>query len=216
MAVSSMYAATWLPCNWPGEKRYSPVWCSCFNRQRGKPGTSGDQYDAEAVNALPEIREGVFLCGKWQWVRYRSAVCLARLMKERKVRAIWMQVEDENGALSKQRLNPSTLSDLLPQQIFVYYGRRWSIEDLFNQMKNRWGWKDAWQQSRLVLHRWTQILSIAYASLLLTESPAWSKVIVSAKNHQTNHEKQFLGRTTVPGMIMFLQGATGSLGSIFC
>ncbi|MBU4394647.1 MAG: hypothetical protein KKD78_06415, partial [Proteobacteria bacterium] len=91
-----------------------------------------------------------------------------------------------------------------------------SIEDLFNQMKNRWGWKDAWQQSRLVLHRWTQILSIAYASLLLTESPAWSKVIVSAKNHQTNHEKQFLGRTTVPGMIMFLQGATGSLGSIFC
>ncbi|MBU4393867.1 MAG: hypothetical protein KKD78_02390, partial [Proteobacteria bacterium] len=116
MAVSSMYAATWLPCNWPGEKRYSPVWCSCFNRQRGKPGTSGDQYDAEAVNALPEIREGVFLCGKWQWVRYRSAVCLARLMKERKVRAIWMQVEDENGALSKQRLNPSTLSDLLPQQ----------------------------------------------------------------------------------------------------
>jgi hypothetical protein len=109
-----------------GEKRYSPVWYSCFNRPRDKPGTYGDQYDAEAVNALPEIREGVFLYGKWQWVRYRSAVCLARLMKGRKVRAIWMQVEDENGALSKQRLNLSTLSDLLPQQIFVYYGRRWS------------------------------------------------------------------------------------------
>jgi len=52
---------------------------------------------------------------------------------------------------------------LMPQQIFAYYGRRWSIEDLFNQMKNRWGWREAWQQSRQVLHRWTQILSISYA-----------------------------------------------------
>lgn len=134
-----------------------------FTGRRGRPRIYGDKYDAEVVNALPETREWVFLYGKWQWVRYRSAVCLARFMEGRKVRAIWMQFEDENGSLSKQRLILSTLSDLMPQQVFVYYGRRWSIEDLFNQMKNRWGWKDAWQQSRLVLHRWTQILSIAYA-----------------------------------------------------
>lgn len=45
------------------------------------------------------------------------------------------------------------------------YGRRWSIdiEDLFNQLKNRWGWKETWQQSRQVLHRWVQILSASYA-----------------------------------------------------
>jgi hypothetical protein len=30
-------------------------------------------------------------------------------------------------------------------------------------MKNRWGWQESWQQSRQVLHRWPQILSIAYA-----------------------------------------------------
>ena len=134
-----------------------------FTGRRGRPRIYGDKYDAEVVNALPETREWVFLYGKWQWVRYRSAVCLARFMEGRKIRAVWMQFEDENGCLSKQRLIISTLSDLMPQQVFVYYGRRWSIEDLFNQMKNRWGWKDAWQQSRLVLHRWTQILSIAYA-----------------------------------------------------
>ncbi|MBA3006087.1 MAG: transposase [Desulfocapsa sp.] len=134
-----------------------------FTGGRGRRRIYGDQYDAEVINALPEIREWLYLYGKWQWVRYRSAVCLARFMKGRKVRAIWMQIEDENGVQSKQRLILSTLSDLMPQQIFVYYGRRWSIEDLFNQMKNRWGWKDAWQQSRQVLHRWTQFLSIAYA-----------------------------------------------------
>ena len=43
------------------------------------------------------------------------------------------------------------------------YGRRWSIEDLFNQLKNRWGWKDSWQQTRQVLHRWTQIIATSYA-----------------------------------------------------
>jgi hypothetical protein len=30
-------------------------------------------------------------------------------------------------------------------------------------MKNRWGWRETWQQSRQVLHRWTQILSVAFA-----------------------------------------------------
>ena len=62
-----------------------------FTGRRGRPRIYGDKYDAEVVNALPETREWVFLYGKWQWVRYRSAVCLARFMKGRKVRAIWMQ-----------------------------------------------------------------------------------------------------------------------------
>jgi hypothetical protein len=131
--------------------------------KRGRPRKLGDKYTPEVVAALPETRERVFIYGKWQWVRYRSAVCLARFMKKRKVRVVWMRFEDENGTLSKQRLILSTLSDLMPQQMFIYYAKRWSIEDLFNQMKNRWGWKDSWQQSRQVLHRWTQILSIAYA-----------------------------------------------------
>ncbi|WP_370362818.1 hypothetical protein [Desulfopila sp. IMCC35008] len=27
--------------------------------------------------------------------------------------------------------------------MFTFYARRWAIEDLFNQMKNNWGWKVA-------------------------------------------------------------------------
>ncbi len=131
--------------------------------KRGRPRKYGDKYFAEVVEALPEVREWVYLYNKWQWVRYRSALCLAKFMNGRKVRAVWMQFEDEDGKLSKQRLLLSSRSDLTPRQIFAYYGRRWSIEDLFNQMKNRWGWKETWQQSRQVLHRWTQILSLSYA-----------------------------------------------------
>jgi hypothetical protein len=52
---------------------------------------------------------------------------------------------------------------LTAEEILLAYNRRWSIEDMFNQMKNRWGWKDTWQQSRQVLHRWAQIIATAYA-----------------------------------------------------
>lgn len=62
------------------------------------------------------------------------------------------------------------------------FNRRWGIEDLFNQPKNRWGWKEAWQQTRQVLHRWTQILSTSYAIpqlLVLQKNP---KVEILANN----------------------------------
>ncbi len=133
------------------------------HRGRGRPRKYGTRYDADKVAALREHRRQVFLYGKWQWVRYRSAVCLARFLKGRLVRAVWLQFEDEDGTLSKSRLLLSTDHSLSAEAIFTAYARRWSIEDLFNQMKNRWGWREAWQQSRQVLHRWTQIISIAYA-----------------------------------------------------
>jgi hypothetical protein len=112
---------------------------------------------------LAEYRHWVFLYGKWQWVRYRTAECLAKFLRGHRVRAVWMQFEDEKGKLSKPRLLISTQSAQSADEVFKDYARRWAIEDLFNQMKNGWGWREAWQQSRQVLHRWTQILSAAYA-----------------------------------------------------
>ena len=131
--------------------------------KRGRPRKYGTRFSVDVVAALPEQRLRVLLYGKEQWVRYRTAVCLARFMKGRAVRAVWMQIEDEDGDLSSQRLILSTQSQNTAQEVFCFYARRWSIEDLFNQMKNRWGWRETWQQTRQVLHRWTQILSIAYA-----------------------------------------------------
>ncbi len=140
--------------------------------KRGRPPKYGKKYSDERVACLEETREEVFLYGKKQIVRYRSAVCLAKFLKGRKVRAVWMQFEDADGNFSKTRLLLATLSDLSAKEIFTFYARRWAIENLFNQMKNNWGWREAWQQSRQVLHRWTQILSVAYAlpQLLATYS----------------------------------------------
>ncbi len=33
---------------------------------------------------------------------------------------------------------------------------------MFNQLKNAWGIKQAWQQTRQVLHRWVHIITLGY------------------------------------------------------
>jgi len=131
--------------------------------KRGRPRKYGDKFTPEVVEALPVHREQLLLYGKKQWVQYRTTICKARFLQGHVVRAVWVQFEDENGNLCRPRLILSTQHNLSAKEILSYYAARWSIEPLFNQMKNRWGWRETWQQSRQVLHRWTQILSIAYA-----------------------------------------------------
>ncbi|MBD1399108.1 transposase [Pelovirga terrestris] len=123
----------------------------------------GDKLTAERVAELPLISQRLFIYGQRQTVHYRSCLVRARFLDGQQVRAVWSQIENNDGSLRQPRLILSTDLGLSATRILLAYNRRWSIEDLFNQLKNRWGWKDAWQQSRQVLHRWTQILSTSYA-----------------------------------------------------
>jgi hypothetical protein len=85
--------------------------------KRGRPAKYGEKYTPGAVTLLPEVRHWVFLCGKWKWVRYRTAV--------------WMQFEDEDSNLSKPRLLIFTKNTQSADEVFKDYARRWAIEDLF-------------------------------------------------------------------------------------
>ena len=133
------------------------------NGKRGRPRKYGDKMTWDAVANLPVVSQRVFLYSQWQTVHYRSAEVLAYFLGGQRVRAVWSQIENNDGTLRRPRLILSTDPTLSAIRILLAYGRRWSIEDLFNQLKNRWGWKDSWQQTRQVLHRWTQILATSYA-----------------------------------------------------
>ena len=133
------------------------------NGKRGRPLKYGDKLTPERVSELPVVCQRVFIYRKWRTVHYRSAEVLAFFLGGQRVRAVWSQIQNDNGSLRPPRLILSTDLHLSATRILLAYGRRWSIEDLFNQLKNRWGWKDAWQQTRQVLHRWTQILATGYA-----------------------------------------------------
>lgn len=134
-----------------------------LTHKRGRPRKYGDRATADWVASLPEVRQQFTIYGKTQTVYYRSAIVLARFLKGRPVRMVWSQLEKEDGTRTQTSLILSTDISLSGARIILGYGRRWSIEDLFNQLKNRWGWKETWQQSRQVLHRWVQILSVSYA-----------------------------------------------------
>lgn len=131
--------------------------------KKGRPRKYGDKYTPERIAALPETRIRITLYGKSQWIRYKSVIAKARFIRGHQVRAVWTRFEDNNGNLMKERLIISTNPDLAPCEIITTYAKRWCIETMFGQIKNSWGWKEAWQQTRQVLHRWTQILSVSYA-----------------------------------------------------
>jgi hypothetical protein len=131
--------------------------------KRGRPRKYGDRVSANWIDSLPEVRLECSIYGKTQMVYYRSAVVLARFLNGRAVRIVWSQLATEDGSRTKPSVILSTDTTLSGARIIFNYGRRWSVEDLFNQLKNRWGWKETWQQTRQVLHRWVQILSISYA-----------------------------------------------------
>lgn len=134
-----------------------------LTHKRGRPRKYGDRVTADWVASLPEVEQQFIIYGKVQTVYYRSAIVLARFLKGRPVRMVWSQLEKEDGTRTQTSLILSTDISLSGARVILGYGQRWSIEDLFNQLKNRWGWKETWQQSRQVLHRWVQILSVSYA-----------------------------------------------------
>ena len=133
------------------------------NGKRGRPRKYGDKLTTECVSELSMTHQRLFIYNDWRMVHYRSCIALARFLDGQRVRAVWSQIENKDGTLRRPRLILSTDLGLSATRILMAYNRRWSIEDLFNQLKNRWGWKDTWQQTRQVLHRWTQTLSTSYA-----------------------------------------------------
>jgi hypothetical protein len=136
-------------------------------KRTGRPPKYGKQYSATRINRLPERELEMTLYGKKQIVRYRTVVAHARFLKGQKVRAVWVRLVDRYGAIKPARLLISTDTELDAVSVIERYAKRWSIEPMFQQLKNSWGMKDTWQQSRQVLQRWVQILSTGYALVRL-------------------------------------------------
>ena len=130
--------------------------------KRGRPRKYGDKYTPERVSQMPTTIKKMVLYGRKQTVSFKSAVVCARFLKGQRVRVVWARFLDDKKVY-KEHLLLATDTNLTPVEVLTKYEKRWTIETMFNQVKNNWGWKEAWQQSRQVLHRWIEILSVAYA-----------------------------------------------------
>ena len=136
-------------------------------KTRGRPRKYGDQYTAKRIAHLKRTEVTLPLYGKEQVVRYRSKVVKVRFLDGQQVRAVWVEFKADNGEWKKASLLLSTDASLSPEDVIESYGKRWSIESMFNQLKLSWGLKEAWQQTRQTLHRWVHITMVGYGLIQL-------------------------------------------------
>ena len=91
----------------------------------------------------------------------------ARFLEGQLVRAVWCELKTSEGQWTKTRLFLSTDTKLSPEEVLETYGMRWSIESMFNQLKELWGARQLWQQRRQTLHRWVHLITTGYGLLHL-------------------------------------------------
>ena len=91
----------------------------------------------------------------------------ARFLDGQVVRAVWVEFKADSGEWKKTCLLISTDTHLSAEQVVESYGKRWSIESMFNQLKLSWGLKEAWQQTRQCLHRWVHLTMVGYGLVQL-------------------------------------------------
>ena len=136
--------------------------------QRGRTRKYGDAYTKKRLAHLKRTEVSLWLHGREQKVRYRSKVLMARFLGGRLVRAVWCEYWDSKKQCWKTaRLLLSTDTSLTAEDVIESYSRRWAIETLFHELKQSWGMKEAWQQTRQVLSRWIHITSVGYGLIQL-------------------------------------------------
>lgn len=131
--------------------------------RRGRPRKYGRRLTPEAIAALPLTECELPLYGKMQRVRLRSALVLARFLRGVRVRAVWCEMLQRDGAWSRPRLLIATETQLSAEAVVRVYAKRWGIEPLFHNLKRWWGCANLWQHSREALELWMQIRCTAYA-----------------------------------------------------
>jgi DDE superfamily endonuclease/Archaeal putative transposase ISC1217 len=135
--------------------------------QRGRPAVYGEKITAIHVEKMQSKQTTLRLYGKEQEIRYRSKILLARFLKGLPVHAVWCEFSDGKGGWRKTRLLLATNINLSAEEVISGYEKRWSIETAFHDLKQSWGMKEAWQQTRLTLNRWVQLITVGYGLVQL-------------------------------------------------
>jgi hypothetical protein len=127
---------------------------------RGRPRKYGHRIDPHSL-PFHGLR-GQFY-GRYQRIWYRSCQAKARFLDGQWVRAVWCYFEKSDGSLAQPRLLISTDAQGSPCDVIMAYARRFYIEPVFDDTKNRWGWRETWQQDWQTLHRWVHLIFASYA-----------------------------------------------------
>ncbi len=135
--------------------------------QRGRTRKYGEKYTPKRIAHFKKTETTLKLYGKKQKVRYRTRIAKARFLDGQLVKALWCELADNKDGWTRTRLFLSTDITLTSEEMIEGYGMRWSIESMYYQLKELWGFKQMWQQTRQTLHRWVHLLTVGYGLLHL-------------------------------------------------
>jgi hypothetical protein len=152
----------------------------------GRPRKYGDRITKAKLKTLTQTHTELPIYGGHRTVRYRTAVCMARFLGGRLVRAVWVSMFVD-GKWKPERLLLSTDPSHTAEYVIFTYSLRWTIEPMFAALKWGEGMIGMWMQSVETFHRWLNIVQIGRAliqmlavkadaaTLALAQVAAWRK-----------------------------------------
>jgi len=126
----------------------------------GRPRKYGDRITKAKLKTLAQTHTELPIYGSHRTVRYRSAVCRARFLGGRLVRAVWLSMFVD-GKWKAERLLLSTDPSHTAEDVIMTYSLRWTIEPMFAALKWGEGMIDMWMVE--TFHRWLTIVQIGRA-----------------------------------------------------
>jgi hypothetical protein len=168
----------------------------------GRPRKYGEKLSFDLISQLFERQSAlIFAYGKEQIFEFYVIDAQVRFLKGRICRLVWCRFRSESSAFTPWHLLLSTNLSLTAVQIISYYASQWTVETAFNIIKNIFGLKQAWEQSKRAFARWRCILCLAYGLCALA-SFFWGECLENLfpipwrKNHPMTAPwvKKILGR----------------------
>ena len=136
---------------------------------RGRPRRYGQKLSLDFVQdhfLLNHVE--VFAYGKTRHFELYCVDAQVRFLKGRISRIVYCRFQNDDGSKTPWQTLLSTDLSLGAAEIIRHHASRWAVEPAFNELKNTFGLKQAWQQSRKALIRWATFISIAHGLAALT------------------------------------------------
>ena len=156
------------------------------------------KYGAKIKPKLEDLTEEItlFIYGKEVTIRYKEAVAKARFLKGEVIKAVWLTFDDSQS----MRLLIATDITLSAEEIIKRYSRRWDIEPMFNELKNRFRFKD------IMMHTPQSYYQFLYFKI-------WCFIIIKLSSIQFKKKIIDYVRNFLPWRVHHKKGITVTAGS---
>lgn len=163
-------------------------------RVRGRPRKRGKRLEPKVEDLNKETT--LHLYGREVTLRYKQAICKAKFLNYEVIKAIWIEFDNNNSL----RLILSTDTTLKAEEIIKRYAKRWDIEPMFDELKNRFKFKDIMMHST---HSYYQFL---YFKI-------WCFIIIKLSSIEFSHSVTEFIKEMLPWRVHYKKGVSVTAGS---